>query len=105
MASPGSSAHERDYLSPKEFGKLSGLSIATVRRYLSAGIIPHAQPAGSGCRICIPRYALDQYLDQGKPNRSEPPPSQTTESVPIDQDKPLPGPRPRWMRTRQFDQK
>lgn len=46
------------FISPAEFAKLSGLSLATVWRYLAAGRIPKTQPGGRRCRILIPRSAL-----------------------------------------------
>ena len=46
-------AQSRHYLSPHEFSGLSGLSLATVRRYLKRGRLPYRQPAGRRGRILI----------------------------------------------------
>lgn len=48
----------REALSPKEFVAKSGLSLATVRRYLRDGRLPSIQPGGRRCRVLIPASAL-----------------------------------------------
>jgi hypothetical protein len=40
-----------EYLSPGQFSERTGLSIATVRRYLRAGKLTHVQPAGFRGRV------------------------------------------------------
>ena len=52
-------ATEIEYLSPQQFACLSGLSNATVRRYLADGRLPKIQPGGQRCRVLIPRDALN----------------------------------------------
>ena len=84
---------DAEYLSPDEFSQLSGLSIATVRRYLRAGRLPHVQPAGSHGRILIPRDALDRLADP--PPRDLPPSTPTSPSMAAPPNRPR-GPRPRW---------
>ncbi len=46
---------DREAVSPQEFVVLSGLSIATVRRYIAGGRLPCIQPGGRRCRVLIPR--------------------------------------------------
>ena len=46
------------YLSPEQFSELSGLSIATIRRYVRACKLPFVQPGGPRGRILIPADAL-----------------------------------------------
>ena len=46
------------HLSPWEFSQQSGLSIASVRRYLRDGKLPFAQPGGPRGRILMPADAL-----------------------------------------------
>ena len=48
----------RKHLSPAEFAVESGLSLATVRRYLKSGRLPKVQFGGFRCRVLIPREAL-----------------------------------------------
>ena len=55
----------RESVSPQEFARLSGLSLATVRRYLSDGRLPSVQPGGRRCRVLIPRGVLAQFLTPG----------------------------------------
>lgn len=49
----------KEFLSPEEFHQLSGLSPATINRYLASGKLPKVQPGGKGCRVMIPRSALN----------------------------------------------
>ena len=74
------------FLSPKEFGRRSGLSLATVYRYLANGLIPFRQPAGKRGRTLIPINALSV------------PPEVTGQAPEIrNEEKPkLPGPQPKW---------
>lgn len=86
---------ERDYVSPHEFVAKSGLSLATVRRYLRDGRIPSIQPGGRRCRVLIPRSALESFTvvkrasGTTKPNPSSPAKAMLSH-------KPLPGPRAKW---------
>src|SRR5690348_4366539 len=96
---PGDTTPKR-FLSPRGFSELSGLSLATVRRYIKNGKLPYRQPAGRRGRILIPADALaavsrtDAPVRQDRaPNSTLPPHPQTTAHSP-----PLPGPRPRWTR-------
>ena len=57
-----SNVEAAEYLSPHQFADYSGLSLATVRRYLERDKLPKCQPGGPRCRILIPRSALDACL-------------------------------------------
>ncbi len=88
------------FLSPKEFSQFSGLSLATIHRYLKMGKLPYRQPAGPRGRILIPAEALAIASVTGPPAPQEQatypaflPHPQTTAPLP-----PLSGPRPRWTR-------
>lgn len=88
-----------DYISPQEYCERTGLSIATVHRYLKAGRVPHAQPGGPRGRILIPTEALD--LGQvGSPART----GQNTAADPrgphASGTTGRPGPVPAWRRDR-----
>jgi excisionase family DNA binding protein len=90
-----------EYLSPEQFSERTGLSIATVRRYLRAGKLTHVQPAGFRGRVLIPVDALTHLTVQpgaepsspatapsGGGRQADAPPSQR------------PGPIPAWRRGR-----
>jgi hypothetical protein len=47
-----------DFLSPAQFASASGLSPATVARYLAAGLLPKVQPGGPRHRVLIPASVL-----------------------------------------------
>jgi hypothetical protein len=86
---------ETQFLSPKQFAAASGLSIATVRRYLDSGDIQSRQPAGKRHRILIPRSEINRVHSE----------TAATASVIPSQSSPLPrpsrpkaGPQPRWRR-------
>ncbi len=49
------SCEKKNFLSRTEFAAESGLSTATVDRYLRDGRIRKYQPGGAGCRVLIPR--------------------------------------------------
>lgn len=92
----------RRYLSPLEFCQLSGLSLATVHRYLKSGKLPFWQPGGHRTRILIPVDALEALpggaagmgpAGHSRAAQGSPPISTTTEKP-----APLPGPRPKWTR-------
>ena len=56
---------QRQYLSPLEFSARTGLSPATVRRYLKQGKLRYLQPAGPRGRILIPAEALESIVAVG----------------------------------------
>jgi hypothetical protein len=83
------------FLSPQEFSGLSGLSLATVHRYLKRGKLPFRQPGGPRGRILIPADAL--LLSDVTPQVPRPTEA-AAESTPLPTSPvPLSGPRPRWM--------
>lgn len=86
-------------LTPKEFAERTGLSPATVQRYLADGRLPKYQPGGKRSRVLIPWHALDGLiLTVQSSDRSDDKPT----SKPDADTKPpgMPGPRPRWQRRR-----
>ena len=91
----------RRYLSPQEFSGLSGLSLATVRRYLRNGKLPYRQPAGHRGRILIPADALDLLLAATSPEEPsqapQVPPTTPRPQPPVTPTRPS-GPRPKWTR-------
>jgi len=94
-----SSNSEAAYVSPAEFVRLSGLSSATVRRYLEDGRLPKVQPGGPRCRVLIPRNALDAFRPQtARPGAPETRNFTADESAPsLKNPPPHHGPAPRWM--------
>ena len=95
---------EQDCVSPKDFTLLSGLSLSTVRRYLKDGRLPKIQLGGVGCRVLIPRDAVEQYL-RSAANSDEcvgPSPADACDdSKPTDCNQHRQhGPTPRWMERR-----
>jgi hypothetical protein len=88
----------RGHLSPKEFSQISGLSLATVHRYLKKGKLPFRQPGGPRGRILIPVDALQSVpagatgagSDRGATAAREPSPDAAERPAA------LPGPRPKW---------
>ena len=87
----------RDYLSPHEFVARSGLSSATVRRYLRDGHLPSAQPGGPRCRVLIPVTVLKSFLAAKQvagPNGTDR--SSTVTKSAYASNKPLPGPTAKW---------
>src|SRR4051794_8036102 len=96
---PRAEDQPKRYLSPQEFSRLSGLSLATVHRYLRKGKLPHRQPGGRRTRILIPVDALEPRAgDTPAQVTAEacaaPPPSPETPDVSTSTR--LPGPRPQW---------
>ena len=86
----------RRFVSPLEFSQLSGLSLATVHRYLKKGKLPSIQPSGRRGRILIPADALElcgnTTLEAAQPEQTAAPTSE-----PGNAPNPRPsGPRPRW---------
>lgn len=101
IADPQQVWEGRTFLTPNEYARLSGLSMATVRRYLAAGHLPKYQPGGPRCRVLIPLHALEALAGPARqhPERSE----LATDSVPTGQEPqhktmqpPSPGFTPRW---------
>ena len=90
----------RRYLSVQEFKQLSGLSLATIHRYLKSGKLPFRQPAGPRSRVLIPTDALDILCRSTQPPIT--PPLATDADLTPDRDAtndpPLSGPRPKWQR-------
>jgi excisionase family DNA binding protein len=86
---------ERDYISPHEFVAKSGLSLATVRRYVRDGRLPSKQPGGRRCRVLIPRSALEQFTAL-KPVSGPTKPNPSAPTAAMHSNKPLPGPRAKW---------
>jgi hypothetical protein len=96
---PRGEDQSRRYLSPQEFSRLSGLSLATVHRYLKAGKLPYRQPGGHRTRILIPVDALepragDTPAQVAAQPSAAPPPSPETPVVSTSTR--LPGPKPQW---------
>jgi site-specific recombinase XerD len=82
--------------SPKEFADRSGLSLATVHRYLKSGRLKKRQPGGKSCRVFIPESELDSpgrpISDARTDQASLVTPSEEAATV-----EPLPGRRPAWI--------
>jgi excisionase family DNA binding protein len=90
---------DRRYLSPEEFGDRSGLSLATVHRYLKKGKLPFHQPGGRRTRILIPIDALESVSrSASQADRTTAPAAAQEASPAAERPVPLPGPRPRWTR-------
>jgi hypothetical protein len=90
-------------LSPQEFSEQSGLSIASVRRYLRDGKLPFAQPGGPRGRILIPPDALARLAVQQMDYPSTPSLA-ANPSIEGQAERPLQrsGPVPAWRRGRVF---
>jgi hypothetical protein len=91
----------RRYVSVQEFVQLSGLSLATIHRYLKRGILRHLQPGGRHSRILIPSDALEMDTPSAaepKRSASTAPPAPAVNTQPLDDETRLPGPRPQWKR-------
>lgn len=89
------SAHSREYLSPHQFAALTGLSIATVRRYVAGGVIQSIQPAGKRGRVLIPRSQLQ--VGPAAHAAAQLPPGESTVPPQSPRQRPS-GPPPRWTR-------
>lgn len=97
--SPGHPHESRAYLSPAEFAAETGLSISTIGRYLKSGRLPKAQPGGPGCRVMIPRVALEPLIaDAQSPSSVQ---DTTVDAkppcAPEKSPSALSGPQPRWL--------
>ena len=93
------------HVSPEEFAELSGLSSATVRRYLADGRLPKSQPGGRRCRVLIPVSALNPFAASAKSGVEEDANGNQDVAAPAsptsaDSTSPLSrrGPPPRWLR-------
>jgi len=87
----------RRYLSVEEFARYSGLSLATVRRYLKSGKLPYRQPAGPRSRVLIPLDALDIAAPPEQIPSTPPATAPAPDQHPPDSGR-LAGPRPQWTR-------
>jgi hypothetical protein len=89
----------RRLLSPQQFSQLTGLSLATVHRYLKSGKLSYLQPGGPRSRILIPSDALGppsqvtSTQSQATAMSVVPPPSAGSTQI-----EHLRGPLPRWIR-------
>ena len=96
-----SEGHVRGYLSPQEFSRLSGLSLATVHRYLKKGRLPYRQPAGPRGRILIPADVLEA-ASPGAPGKVPSDPAAASAAPGTNQPQETPerrsGPPPKWTR-------
>jgi hypothetical protein len=90
--------NEQDCVSPKDFVRLSGLSLSTVRRYLKDGRLPKFQFGGDRCRVLIPRDALTQVRSNGIKNEdgTQAEPLSVPSSIPPEHAPKRSGPKPRW---------
>jgi hypothetical protein len=75
----------KQFLKIREFSRISGLSVSTIRRRVRDGSIPAIQPGGAGKVILFARDALER--------QSSPPTSGENTPTPK---KILPGRRPSW---------
>ena len=94
-----------ELLSPQEFSEIIGWGIATVRRRIDAGELPIYQPGGKGTRVGIPRSELNSVqrrvavVQQSETGR-HPDIKQAADSISKRPAKKLPGPRPKWKKTK-----
>ena len=93
-----------EYLSPEQFAQLSGYSLSTVHRYLKRGLLPKVQPGGPGCKVLIPRNALDSLTPGLNATTAGSDPAVVSEAslpvTPATTETPsrLSGPCPAWMK-------
>jgi excisionase family DNA binding protein len=91
MNPPGS---PKEYLNASEFSARTGMSKSTIWRLKLAGKLPFYQPGGRNSLVLFPRDALE--LAATETAQSEPTEAISTTSK--NKEKPLPGPRPDWMK-------
>lgn len=77
---------EKQFLNIREFSRISGLSISTLRRRAKDGSVASIQPGGPGKLLLFPRNALDK---QSSPPTSAEKQADTPKKAP-------PGRRPAW---------
>lgn len=83
---------EKEFISPLEFVRISGLSMSSVRRRLATGDLPKLQFGGDRCRVLIPRSALSDVSCVPLAKAPQRPDSTSDSEAP-----PAPsGPVPRW---------
>jgi hypothetical protein len=92
----------RAFLSPEEFSHLTGLSLASVRRYLKSGRLPCWQPRGRRGRILIPTHLALQALSgpSGAPACAASTVTAPSPAASVALHQPvslLSGPRPKWL--------
>lgn len=98
-----SSHKDSDWLTPEQYVQATGLSSATVSRYLADGRLPKYQPGGPRCRVLIPRDALPTAEH---PNPIQELPVESSSGSCLSDEKPNnlkestrpAGPVPRWLR-------
>jgi len=56
--------HGAEFVTLQDTGRTTGVSVATVRRWLKAGL-PYSQPIPGG-RILIKREDLERFLERGR---------------------------------------
>ncbi len=87
----------KEFLSPAEYSRFTGLSLATVNRYLADGRLSKFQPGGKKGRVLIPRPKLTDTATlattSAMPSPSAPAEPQTITRVQS-------GAGPRWMARR-----
>jgi hypothetical protein len=89
------------HVSPQEFSDQSGLSIASVRRYLRDGKLPFVQPGGPRGRVLIPTDALARLAGDGRGDTSPPTPAASPAGERRSEESSRrPGPGPAWRRGR-----
>ena len=94
-ASSDDSKRQSSFVTVIEFVEISGISIATVNRYLRSRKLPFCQPNGPGGLRLIPRDALEQLMAvkvSSAPSHESPEESPDGTAA-AEQ---LPGPCPRW---------
>jgi hypothetical protein len=111
---PTPAVGHRNYLTKREFVERSGLSPATVQRYVRDGRIPYFQPGGRGGKLLFPPDAIEAaagsspagpapHADAPRTARDGRPagPAAGPAADPAAVHRPLRGPRPRWRTGRQ----
>jgi|HubBroStandDraft_5_1064220.scaffolds.fasta_scaffold660959_2 hypothetical protein len=99
---PASLDWSKQFCDVQEYSDVTGLSPATVRRYLRTGKIPFAQPGGPRGRILIPIAAVSGLTPKSSCRESErggEDSSSLSSSLILKDDIPverLAGPMPRW---------
>ena len=96
MSDSSTPTTQRKFLSVEDFVVQTGISDATVRRWLKRGKLPHVQPAGRHSRILIPADALERMAKAEVVQPTPAPVTPTvTETTPPRRQR---GPAPEWMR-------